>query len=226
MILKQFDLHVYRSILCLNGHLPDASFFSTVPLPIIAADGAANQLYELGITPAVVVGDLDGISDEVRRINKTVFEPDQNSCDFDKSLAYAKQHDLLPSIILGMNGGYLDHILNNMSIFLETDNLLYAPPIVGLVINQQNTKSLVLPINTKISFFGIPQASVTSKGLKWELNEMQLNFPGKNSCFNRTTNEKIEIKVQAGRVLALIYTEQIMDAGNAVSYKNLNNQAS
>ena len=58
---EQIDLKQYKSVLCLNGDLPKASFFREMDLPIIAADGAANYLIKNDILPEVIIGDLDSI---------------------------------------------------------------------------------------------------------------------------------------------------------------------
>lgn len=209
------DWKKYRSILCLNGKLPARTFFENLNLPVIAADGAANTLHESGIKPSIIIGDLDSVHDYVRENNKVHHSPDQNFTDFHKSLQYMQQNELLPAIIVGINGGYLDHILNNVNIFLETDAdcLLYDPPMFGCVLNHGARKEWSLPLQTKISFIGIPSATVTSRGLKWDLQQKKLQFPGMNSCFNRTAEQSISVEIHEGAVLVLIYMESIKDAG-------------
>ena len=68
--------------------------------------------------------------------------------------------------------------------------------------------------NTKISLLAITKAKVKTSGLKWELNDEILQFPGNNSCFNRTVSENISIKVLEGKLLVMIYTETINDMGS------------
>lgn len=194
----------YRSILCLDGALPHADFFKT-DLPIIAADGAANSLMKMGITPALVVGDLDGIDPSLLNQLKTLHVYDQNFCDYEKALDYLAAHDLLPCIVVGVGGGCLDHILNNINIFMRSKNVLYAPPLYGFVMNAGEHKSLTLPFNTKISLIGIPEARLTTTGLKWDLSNSKLIFPGTNSCFNRVVEENVFLEVLEGSVLVLIY---------------------
>jgi thiamine pyrophosphokinase len=196
------DFTQYRSILCLDGTLPDADFFQR-NLPIIAADGAANTLMKMGIKPQLVVGDLDSLDPALITQLETFYHEDQNYCDFEKSLAYLEKENLLPCIVVGMNGGFLDHILNNINIFMKSDNVLYAPPLYGYVVKQN--RSFNLPLNTKISLLGIPFAEISTQGLKWESNQAKLAFPGANSCFNRTISENIQITVHDGSVLMLIY---------------------
>lgn len=205
---KAFYTHtssvVYRSILVLDGDLPEKSFFEC-GLPIIAADGAMNALHELGLVPKVVIGDLDSVSTEILANIEVIHKPDQNSCDFEKALLYLREAHLLPAIIVGINGGYIDHILNNISIFLQQDCIFYASSIVGHVIRAGEERIFSLPINTKISLIGFPSAQVSTQGLQWELQNYEMCFLGKNSSFNRTCAEYVSITVHTGLSLVLVY---------------------
>ncbi len=210
------NLTGYQSILCLNGILPESSFFVTMNLPVIAADGAANSLLELGIRPQLITGDLDSVQPEILESHPFLHSPDQNHSDYQKAMGYLKDNDLLPAVVVGVNGGHLDHILNNINIFMETNCLLYAPPIRGFVLNKQSRINCSIPVQTKISLMGIPEATLSSKGLQWELNNTHLSFPGKTSCFNRTQLPEILLEVHQGSVLVLIYEQMIDDAGLSV----------
>jgi thiamine pyrophosphokinase len=204
-------VHPYRSILALNGHLPEAAFFEDWKLPVIAADGAINTLLSKKIRPAAVVGDFDSMDLELVRHSlediPLIYRPDQNYSDFTKCLNYMEENNLLPSIIVGINGGYIDHILNNINLFLKTDNIFYAPPIVGMVLREGSHRFTVTP-NTKVSLLGIPQAIVSSQGLKWELENYQVAFPGTTSCFNRIIENSFSLEVIEGSCLCLIYLEE------------------
>lgn len=124
-----------------------------------------------------------------------------------------KKNNLLPSIILGINGGYIDHILNNINIMLSTNSIFFAAPIIGYIIKGQEQLILNLPINTKISLIGASTSEVTTSGLKWELQNNVLSFFEVNSCFNRTASNQVTITVNNGALLALIYLQNIDDAG-------------
>jgi thiamine pyrophosphokinase len=204
--------HKYKSILALNGELPDKSFFDT-NLPIIAADGAANSLKKINVKPKIIVGDLDTVDPNLLQNTEFCYILDQNKCDFDKALEYAKQSDLLPTIVVGVNGGYIDHILNNISTLISTGGTFYAPPIVGHVLNAMSVVTFSLAVNTKISLIGATTSIVSTNGLKWELNYNQLSFTNNNSYFNRTAKNKVSIEVHSGCCLIMIYLEEINDAG-------------
>jgi thiamine pyrophosphokinase len=202
----------YRSILCLNGSLPSRDFF-TGALPLIAADGAANKLAAMNILPHMIIGDLDSVDAALLKTCEHIHDADQGSSDFQKCLAYMQDNILLPSIIVGVNGGYLDHVLNNINIFLQTDSIFYAPPMIGFTIKSGESHHLKLAAGTKISLLGLPQATVTTRGLKWELDAQVLSFPGSNSCFNRAQHDEVMIAADSGDVLVLVYELTMNDAG-------------
>lgn len=203
---------IYRSILCLNGDLPDKNFFAR-GLPIIAADGAANKLAERQIKPDMIIGDMDSVDRVHLESTPHLFDEDQSVGDFQKSLRYLQENSLLPAIIVGVNGGHLDHILNNVNLMLQTDSMIYAPPVTGITIKAGEKKIFSLSVGTKISLLGLPRATVTSSGLKWELTSGQLAFPGMTSCFNRAQRDQVDIEVHDGSLLVLIYQDHVPDAG-------------
>ncbi len=203
----------YRSIICLNGECP-GHFLKKTSLPIIAADGAANSLVSMGISPSVIVGDLDSVDPLLLQRYEYRLVKDQNSSDFEKAICYVKDNQLNPSIVTGVGGGFLDHILNNLSIWQKEEKLLYiAESMIGIII--QHDIEISLPLHTKLSIFGMPNAIVQSTGLKWELNDYSLDFWQQNSCYNRTISDVISLQVKSGRILVLFYTTPIMDCGSA-----------
>lgn len=202
----------FKSVLCLNGELPSKRLLLSFDLPIIAADGAYNKLSNMGINPVITIGDLDSISPKLLDQIPHVRNTDQDYSDFQKALQYIIANDLYPSIICGISGGYFDHILNNLSIFLQfKDNIFLDDKIVGFLSNQQT--SLQLPINTKISIFGIPSCEISTTGLKWELKNELLKFPGKNSSLNRVKTQKVFLDISKGSALIIIYKHTVKDAG-------------
>jgi thiamine pyrophosphokinase len=201
-----------KSILCLNGDLPELEFFQCKKT-IVATDGAANSLQKIGIKPDVIIGDLDSIERTNHYDSKIIYLPDQSQSDFQKAMTYLRQNNLLPTIICGVNGGFIDHILNNINIILENNCIFYVPPILGQVLKSPSTLNLNLAINTKISLLGIPSAKIKTLGLKWEINEERLEFPGHNSCFNRNILNEVSIEVLTGSLLVLVYLSDMEDMG-------------
>ena len=86
------DIERYKSIICLDGELP-VEFLKKISLPILAADGAANTLIHNGITPNVIIGDLDSLNHDIVRNIRIVKDFDQNSTDFEKIMEYCFQQN-------------------------------------------------------------------------------------------------------------------------------------
>jgi len=204
----------YRSLLCLHGCLPDSSFFQRLKLPIIAADGAANVLVKEGVEPHLIVGDLDSATVELQKRIPCLKIPDQETNDLQKAMQHLKENNLLPTIVLGANGGYLDHILCNISLLAKEEKcLLYDPPYMLGFFLSQGIYRYSFPLMNKISLMGAPAARVNSVGLKWELKDYSFEWCGNHSCFNRTVLPEVTLEVKEGHLLLLLYLQSVEDAG-------------
>lgn len=155
----------YRSIVVLNGEIPDSSFFKQ-GIPIIAVDGGANRLASIGVQPDFVLGDLDSINPNLRASLNTIYLPDQDYCDFSKAIAHLKIVKLLPSIITGITGGEIDHILQNINIFLSTGSIFYtpSPPMVGYSLQKGITHFFLCQKILKYLYLVYPKHKYQLKG--------------------------------------------------------------
>lgn len=203
------DLKNYKSVICLDGDLP-ISFLKNTLLAIIAVDGAANTLFKNGINPDIIIGDMDSVNPDVLSKYNYLKLEDQDYTDFEKAIFYSKEKKLSPSIIIGMNGGYLDRIFMNIGVFSQTDSIFLSDEMVGMVISSE--KIFQLPLMTKLSIFGIDRSIVSTRGLKWELRNAEMSFGNFCSCSNRTVSETFHIDVK-GKILLFIYLKDIIDSG-------------
>ncbi|MDR1982994.1 MAG: thiamine diphosphokinase [Holosporaceae bacterium] len=201
----------YKSVLCLDGNL-QCDLIKKIDLPVIAVDGAANVLIKNGIEPEMIVGDLDSVDNELLHNRRHLKINSQDNTDFEKALDFVEEKSMTPSVIMGINGGCLDHILGNISIFSRTKSVAVLDGMFFMAVD--NYKILHIPANTKISIFGMPGCLITSKGLKWELQNHYLSIAGKNSQSNRTVSSQVELKVSIGKALVFVYTELVLDAGS------------
>ncbi|MDR0678253.1 MAG: thiamine diphosphokinase [Holosporaceae bacterium] len=201
----------FRSVICLNGDLPKKELFDALRLPIIPADCAYNVLRAKQIKAEVVIGDLDSVEDEVLPETQRIYIENQDQSDFQKALQYVRERQLEPSIILGINGGYIDHIFNNIAVFSQTNGVSYMPPNLGITIRENRT--LHFAKGTKISLFAMPMCRLTTHGLFWELDNKIFKFPHFSSCFNRCSTGALKISIGEGAIFAVVYLEDIIDAG-------------
>lgn len=206
------DFGRYKSVICLNSFVPLS--VSLLDLPIIATDGAADTLLNRGIVPNFVVGDMDSISKKSLAKCNIIRMEDQETTDFYKAISFAESKSLTPAVVTGLDGGVLDHSLDNFSTFVlfANDMLYLSDKTVGFCIANSH-KSWKLPPGTKISIFGAPSAEVSTQGLKWELQNKHFSFFEYNSISNRTLAPEIDIKAESGSVFVLIYISSVADAG-------------
>jgi thiamine pyrophosphokinase len=164
------------------------------------------------VEPEIIIGDLDSVDGALLRGRNHLKIDNQNNTDFEKALDFIEEKSMAPSIVMGIGGGYLDHILGNISIFSRTKFLAVLDDIILMAVSDH--KVLNVPINTKISIFGMPSCLITSRGLKWELENHSLSLLGQSSQSNRALSSRVELNVSTGKALVFIYTKQISDAGS------------
>ena len=172
----------FDAAICLNSDLPSLEEFTKLgDLPILAADGAALLLKKIGVTPSLIIGDLDSLSSEARAHfdkEKIISVPDQNTNDFEKTLKYAQSMNYNSVLILGIHGGELEHTLNNWSVFArysKSMNLaIYDAGRYGISVD----KNVHVKVKTGETISLIPQTKtlISTKNLKWELNCPQIVY--------------------------------------------------
>jgi thiamine pyrophosphokinase len=228
-MIKKF-LKSYKSIIFLNGTLPSFEFLKKLKLNVlkIAADGAYDKMSSQNIIPDIVIGDRDSSImpwKENGSSIKYIYEKDQNSTDFEKCIKFAKSSNLCPSLVLGINGGEIDHILANAKTFLKysqknkAENLFFLDTYFlnskenslkkygvkfGMVLNNSKSKYIFNDLfpNELISFIG-NNFTISTKGLRWELLNQRFSNNSSLPIRNENLSKTVEIEVHKGKVLAI-----------------------
>ena len=82
---------------------------------IICTDGSANKLLENGLTPNVIIGDMDSTTvDQDSFKGLYVKISDQDNTDLDKALEWCKLNSLSPLTVLGASQLREDHTIGNL----------------------------------------------------------------------------------------------------------------
>lgn len=196
------------AILCLNSKLPNKNIFDKFTnIPIIAADGATNKLIKKGILPDYIIGDLDSCNREYFNSiqpENIIHIPSQDLNDFEKNLNFSISKKWKKILIFGFHGGELEHTLNNWSILkkyqtklslLIYDSNRYSFPI-GI-----GEYSISSEIDEIISIIPQCKARLSTRGLKWELNNEELELGYREGTRNRALANNFIIKIHSGEVL-------------------------
>jgi thiamine pyrophosphokinase len=202
-------------LVCLNGILPERSFFEKLlPIPIAAADGAAKKLRERGITPNMIIGDLDSLADELDlwRVQKGIViheVSDQNSTDFEKTLTFVREQGKTNILVCGLHGGDLDHTLNNWSITMRHSAYQHLAVF--------DNGKIAVPIRTSVQFTAgidemislIPQPSVhlSTTGLEWNLSREVLEMGKREGARNTATATMVQLDIHEGSLLLFMQAQ-------------------
>ena len=85
---------------------------------VAVCDGAIYNLDKINIQPNIIVGDLDGISCELKNkyIDKIIHIKEQNTNDLSKTFSYCLKLGFDTFVILGATGKREDHTVANISL--------------------------------------------------------------------------------------------------------------
>lgn len=179
---------------------------------IIACDGAAEFLKSSGITPDVIIGDLDSVKPVTLNFfskKKVVIKPDynQDKNDLEKAILFAISKNIKVAYIIGLNGKRLDHSLNNISVILKLHKkiklIIHDNGFKGHFITRQYI-SLCKP-GTTVSLIPLPEAKgIKTTGLKYPLRNGRLALGKREGALNETTGHSFSVTLQKGLLLILV----------------------
>jgi thiamine pyrophosphokinase len=206
-----------RIIIFANGELPDltkARSLLRTGDTVICADGGTRHARDLGLSPDLIIGDLD--STDIGTIQKfkdsgvTVesFPRDKNETDLE--LAIQRAVELRPEkiIILAALGGRLDQTLANIA-------LLTDPRLVNIDFRLDDGVEEILLCRDQSEVHGgsgdllslIPWqgavSGIQTTGLKWALRNETL-YPDKTrGISNEMTGETASVSIESGLLLVV-----------------------
>lgn len=199
------------AIICLKGAPPSIEIMEHfADIPIIAADGAANLLHHIGVVPEYLVGDLDSVEESVmhsmRGTTEIIVEVDQDINDFEKSLRFAQQMLWKRVLVTGIHGGDLEHTLNNWSVLMRygrfMDLLAVDANRIGIPVYADTSYSSEL--DEVISLIPQPTATLTTRGLHWQLTQEVLSLGVREGARNRSSHTTIELEIHEGAVFMFV----------------------
>lgn len=183
---------------------------------IICADGGAHHVYNMGLTPDLIVGDFDSVPNEVLahfkklKVEVRDFPPEKDLTDTHLAIDMALEKKPTYIGLFGATGNRMDHTLSNIN------HLLYIKQnhVEGILIDDYN--EIFLANNEKttikgnqgdiVSFISISQKTegITLEGFKYPLNDRTLHqgdslcvsnvMAGSTAILYKTTGDLLVIK--------------------------------
>lgn len=192
--------------LLLNGETPKKfPEFSNYEI-ICATDGAYHYLNEKDITPHFISGDFDSLKHLPKEI-EVIHTPDQAFTDFDKVLQVLSDRGYKTVHVYGASGKEQDHFLGNLHTAIQWKEKLSLTFFDnhGSYFLAKKKNTIVNCKKKIISLIPFPKATkITTKGLKYSLNNEDLTFGKKIGTRNIVTENNVEINFETGELFIFI----------------------
>jgi thiamine pyrophosphokinase len=177
----------------------------------IAADGGANVLSRLGLTPDVVVGDLDSLHPELRErlpAESLIRIVEQETNDADKAIRFSLEKGAECLHIFGAEGGRSDQFLANLDVLYKYST--QARLILWTELERcefvRDLWQETLSVGATVSLFPLfgPVEGITTEGLEYALTDQVLT-PGTppSGVSNRAVSSRVSVQVRAGSLLVM-----------------------
>ena len=174
-------------------------------IPIIAADGGVNFLTEKNISPELVIGDLDSVSEQkIHNIEpeKIIKISEQNSTDLEKVL-FNTQSPL--TIGIGFLGAQIDHELAALSALVKFSHkkiiFIGEHDIVFLVPPSFSLRSFN---GMRVSLYPLDEVKVHSDGLKWATDGLTMKPTGQLGTSNKAIGKSIHLAPDKPNLLLIL----------------------
>lgn len=183
---------------------------------IVALDGAADKLDILDVKPNVIIGDMDSIDQQKWGIDSSRSEDYENSegvliacrngqklTDLSKAIVFCEKRNASNILIMNVVGGRIDQTLRNIGYLRQYHdrgaNISVRTKYQTLKFGKDNTFPIEGKEGEYCGIMAYPAANITTNGLVYECNNMNLDFARKESTSNilRHKNATVTIKGEA-----------------------------
>lgn len=204
-----------HALLIGNGETQETAFLQHLARQadlILAADGGADRALSAGVRPDVVIGDLDSVSPQAKKIlpaEKFIFVNNQNNTDLEKALDYLIAHQCTQCTLTGFIGGRWDFTFGNfLSVYPYLDKMDICVAGKGWKI-WPLTHSVTKNVRPGARVSLIPAAdcqNVTLQGLVYPLEHANLSL-GRTGQTLSNMAKLSEIKILFDKGFLLLYIE-------------------
>lgn len=211
-----------RTIIFANGVLTDPDGLKNQLRPtdrLICADGGTQHVLALGLTPHVVIGDLDSTPPELvaqlraQGVSIQPYPADKDFTDLELALEFALAEQPHEILLVTALGGRLDQVLANIMLLARP---AYAAIPITLLDGLQ--RAMMLRANQSLTLHGrvgdtlslIPLTptvtGVTIEQVKWPLTDVTLSFGSSFTISNEFVENQANVSIQNGLVLLVHIT--------------------
>ena len=205
-----------RAVVFVNGDIADYGALSRwlrTDDYRIAADGGARHLEALGLTPDVIVGDLDSIDPSLLarlRGQGAAVEKHpaaKDATDLELALERAVRDGAREILLFGAVGGRLDQTLANLLILAQQNWTVPFAIVEGdqfaRVLHGRQSVTLTGPTGGYVSAVALSEevTGVTYQGLEYPLQNATLRLGSTRGVSNTLASSPAQISIESGILL-------------------------
>jgi thiamine pyrophosphokinase len=186
---------------------------------LIAADGGALPLLQLGILPQIVIGDLDSLDEialatlERERVELRQSPRTKDETDLELALLYAVERGAQTIDVLGALGGRWDHTVANLTMLampellgrrvrlLDRDQTLFLVRSAAELVGQRGDTISQIPLAG-------PAHGVTTRGLLYPLTDSTLVFERARGISNVLLEPPGHVSLRDGLLLVVHHDDR------------------
>lgn len=176
---------------------------------LIGADGGGNTILTHGITPDVVIGDLDSFKKPENTDFEIILDKGQETNDLEKALSLVLEKKAKTCTVLGAFGKRMDHALKNLSVLKKFDSrfrsLIYKDELFEAFLLTDSV-TMNIGVGRMVSLFPLSGevGGVTTKGLKYPLKDESLKNGERDGTSNETLGDEFSITVGEGDLIVFV----------------------
>ena len=176
---------------------------------IIAADGGYDTLRALGITPDLILGDMDSVNADAAGIERLVFPVRKDETD--SFLAYREgvRRGYSEFSLYGCVGGRDDHTFANYALLVYARERGHKMTLIGkssdtfAMINESVTISGEPLSHLSVFAFGGDARGVSVRGAEYEADRVTLTPSFPLGVSNRFSGGEVRVSVENGKLLVM-----------------------
>ncbi|MDC7225845.1 MAG: thiamine diphosphokinase [Spirochaetales bacterium] len=176
---------------------------------IVAADSGWDLATSLGVSVDYCIGDMDSVVDKegMEKLppeRRKIFPVEKDFSDTELSIIFLEEKNYRDIVLIGGGGGRIDHTLALKALFAGRHKPAMWFTADESILYLEGNRDFPCAIGRTVSIFSCDEsgAYVTTKGLKWELNNFEMNSTS-FSLSNKAVSESVTITVHSGAVLVM-----------------------
>jgi thiamine pyrophosphokinase len=210
-----------KAVIIANGNIKDYNYFSKIINQadlIICADGGANHLKKMDISPHVIIGDFDSMDLKNNSYYKTneikiIKHPsEKDETDTELAALFAIKQKCNDLTFIGATGTRLDHTLANIFLLKKIISRSLKKKIQCRILDDNNEIFLITDMltikktdNCFVSLLPLSEVveGVSTSGLKYPLNNARIKSGATLGISNQIIAEKATVSLKKGTLIVI-----------------------